>query len=131
MILRAELRKITRERLKDARALVNAGRYEGAMYLGGYVVELALKERICRTLRWSGFPQTAGEFQNFRSFRTHNLDVLLILSGVEDRIKARYFSEWTAVASWNPEMRHNVVAGTTRADAERRVRAAGTLLRVL
>lgn len=102
MISRNELRKIARERLKDAKALLRAGRYDGAIYLGGYVVEIALKERICKTLRWSGFPQTRGEFQNFSSFRTHDLDVLLSLSGVETLIKTKYLAEWSAVAHLGP-----------------------------
>lgn len=49
MIDLTELRKIAEERLKDAEALLAAGRYDGAIYLGGYVVELGLKRRICVT----------------------------------------------------------------------------------
>ena len=56
MIDRTELRKIASERLKDADALLAADRYDGAIYLGGYVVELALKSRICVVLNWKGFP---------------------------------------------------------------------------
>jgi HEPN domain-containing protein len=66
MIDRAELRKIARERLNDAKELLKAGRYDSAIYLGGYVVEIALKSRICKILKWKGFPQTRGEFQNFK-----------------------------------------------------------------
>ncbi|MGH9933419.1 MAG: HEPN domain-containing protein [Pyrinomonadaceae bacterium] len=90
MIEHGELLKIAEERLKDAEALLAAGRYDGAIYLGGYVVELALKSRICRTLNWKSFPQTTGEFQNYRSFKTHDLDVLLSLSGTEDKIKTGF-----------------------------------------
>ena len=35
MISRTELRKIARERLKDAEVLLKEGRYDGAIYLGG------------------------------------------------------------------------------------------------
>lgn len=131
MISRNELRKIARERLKDAKALLRAGRYDGAIYLGGYVVEIALKERICKTLRWSGFPQTRGEFQNFSSFRTHDLDVLLSLSGVETLIKTKYLAEWSAVAAWDPEARYNPIGSVIKTDADSLVEAARTLLRVL
>ncbi|HBB88531.1 MAG TPA: hypothetical protein DC047_13040 [Blastocatellia bacterium] len=71
MIEHGELLEIAEERLKDAEALLAAGRYDGAIYLGGYVVELALKSCICRILNWKGFPQTRSEFQNYQSFRTH------------------------------------------------------------
>lgn len=69
MIDRTELRKIARERLKDAEALLAAARYDGAIYLGGYVVELSLKSRICKNLSWKRFPQTGGEFKNYQSFQ--------------------------------------------------------------
>ncbi len=56
-------------------------RYDGAVYLAGYTVELALKARICEVLNWSGYPATSKEFDGYRSFRTHDLRVLLSLSG--------------------------------------------------
>jgi hypothetical protein len=45
-------------RLKDAKALLAAKRYDGSVYLCGYSVEIGLKARICRTLKWDGFPST-------------------------------------------------------------------------
>src|SRR5438309_9850942 len=131
MINRTELRKIARERLKAAEALVTAGRYDGAIYLDGYVVEIALKSRVCKVLKWKTFPQTRGEFQNFQSFKTHDLDVLLSLSGAEDKIKTRYFAEWSAVATWDPEARYNPIGSASRTDAELLVEAARKLLSAL
>jgi hypothetical protein len=90
MIARGELRRIARARLGDAEALFAAHRYDGAMYLCRYAVELALKARICRTLHWDGFPSTAGEFASYQSFRTHNLDVLLNLAGLVQSIPTRF-----------------------------------------
>lgn len=87
MISVAELDKIARARLEDAQVLLDAGRFDGAAYLCGYAVEIALKARICRTLNWADFPSTGGEFQAYRSFQTHDLRVLLRLSGQEERIK--------------------------------------------
>ena len=131
MMSRIELRKIAHERLRDAEVLFKEGRYDGAIYLGGYVVEIALKGRICKVLNWKGFPQTRSEFQNFQSFRTHDLDVLLSLSGVEDRIRTKYLIEWSAVANWDPEARYNPVGNTKKADAQLLVEAARRLLGVL
>jgi len=131
MIDRTELRKIARERLKDAEVLLKAGRYDGAIYLGGYVVEIALKSRICKILKWKGFPQTRSEFQNFQSFRTHDLDVLLSLSGAEDKIKTKYLAEWSAVATWDPEARYNPIGSASKTDAELLIEAARKLLGVL
>ncbi len=131
MIDRADLRNVASERLKDAEALLAAGRYDGAIYLGGYVVELALKSQICLLLNWKGFPQTKGEFQHYQSFRTHNLDVLLSLSGTEDKIKTRHLAEWSAVAAWDPEARYNPIGSAKKSDAELLVEAAKTLLGAL
>jgi hypothetical protein len=91
MIALAELDNIAAARLEDARTLLAAGRFDGATYLCGYVVEVALKARICRVLNWPEFPSTGGEFQAYRSFQTHELDVLLRLSGQEPRIKQNHF----------------------------------------
>lgn len=122
---------MARGRLKDAQALLDAGRYDGAIYLGGYVVEIALKNKICKTLKWSGFPQTNKEFQGYQSFKTHDLNVLLSLSGMEAQIKTNYVTEWSAVIIWDPELRYNLIGSTSNTAAEELIQAAQTLLRVL
>src|SRR3972149_4648130 len=70
MLTRSELLKIAEARLKDAKVLFNSKRYDGGIYLCGYAVEVALKARICSTLRWNGYPMTSNEFKNFQSFKT-------------------------------------------------------------
>src|SRR3989442_14934661 len=109
MISVAELDNIARARIEDAKVLLTAGRYDGATYLCGYAVEVALKARICRVLNWPEFPSTGGEFQAYRSFQTHELEVLLRLSGQEMRIKQDHFAPWNRVASWKVEARYTVV----------------------
>ena len=42
----AELQKMAEERLKDAKALIDGGRWEFAYYAAGYAVECALKSCI-------------------------------------------------------------------------------------
>ena len=81
MILLAELQNLSVARLEDAKILLSVGRFDGATYLCGYSVELGLKARICRILGWSEFPSTGNEFHAYRTFQTHELDVLLRLSG--------------------------------------------------
>lgn len=67
MLTRAELLKIAEARLKDAEVLFHSKRYDGAIYLCGYAVEVALKARICSTLHWYGYPMTSNEFKNVAS----------------------------------------------------------------
>src|SRR6266705_3045443 len=85
MIPTADLKSIARARLNDAKVLLKGRRLDGAVYLCGYAVEMALKARLCRTLKWSGFPETGAEFQGLQSIKTHNLEILLRLSGVEGK----------------------------------------------
>lgn len=101
MIATSDLRAIAKARLRDAQVLLRAKRFDGAFYLCGYSVELALKSRICRTLKWSGFPQTGQEFSGLQSVKSHDLEVLLRFSGIEDRIKRKCLSEWSVVLDWN------------------------------
>lgn len=131
MLTRRELKQIARARLKDAEVLFGAKRYDGASYLCGYAVEIALKAKICDTLKWKGFPSTNKEFENYHSFKTHSLDVLLTLSGVEDKIKKGYLTEWSVVAEWDPEARYKPVGKVSEADSRLMIESTKTLTRVL
>ena len=124
----ADLKAIARARLADAVALLKAGRFDGSAYLSGYVVELALKARICTTLKWPGFPEKRSEFEGLQNFKTHDLDVLLRLSGREQYIKVNLFPEWTVVSQWNPEARYQAVGTVTAATAQNMISAAQKIL---
>lgn len=106
-------------------------RTDGAAYLCGYAVELALKARICKTLNWAGFPEKRSEFENYSSFKTHKLDVLLALSGQEQRIKNDHFSEWSFVASWDPEARYRAVGQADTMQVALMLASAETLVKAL
>ena len=108
MLSIADLRTLSAARLEDAHTLLSAGRPEGAYYLCGYAVELALKARVCETLRWDGFPETRSEFGHLQSFRTHELAMLLHLSGVEREIVTEMKDDWDKVSTWNPEIRYKL-----------------------
>lgn len=131
MIPVGELDRLAQARLEDAKALVAAARYDGAVYLCGYAVEVALKSRICRILNWKDFPSTTSEFQAYRSFQTHELDVLLRLSGQEQRVKQQHFAFWNTVAVWKAESRYSIVGSVQKVDAESMVSAADELLKIL
>lgn len=131
MIARADLEKTARAHLRDA-AILNRNRsYDGAVYLCGYAVEIALKARICQTLRWAGFPSTSAEFQHVKSVQTHNFEALLLFSGVEARIKPALATDWSILKTWTPEQRYSPVGTQTVADAAAIIAAARALLKVL
>jgi len=122
------IKKIARARLRDAEVLAVSNRFEDAIYLCGYAVELGLKARICKALKWSGFPSTRKEFEGYQSFKTHDLDVLLHLTGIEDRIKTKLLAEWSAVAAWDPESRYNPIGNASSSDAQLMITSAKLLL---
>lgn len=131
MISLEELENLCRDRIREAEALTKAELYDGAYYLCGYAIEIGLKKRICQTLGWKdGYPKTEGEFKNLTSFKTHDLDVLLHLSGIEDKIKKNYFSEWSIVIGWKPDIRYTSRSKTAET-ISRMLSAAKKLLKAI
>ena len=127
----SDIRTIAQARIIDGEILLKSDRYDGAIYLCGYAVEIALKERICRTLGWPGYPSTKREFANYLSFRTHNLGVLLSLSGSEQKIKTNFLAEWSIVAEWDPEMRYKPIGSANKQEAELMIESSKKLMSVL
>ncbi|HET6401435.1 MAG TPA: hypothetical protein VFH95_08560 [Candidatus Kapabacteria bacterium] len=99
----SDLKQLATEHLDDARALLGAQRFAGAIYLAGYAVECALKFRICDTLGWEEFPLT----KEHRALKSHDLNFLLSFTGKLEEIKRKYSIAWQIVEKWNPEMRYN------------------------
>ena len=131
MISVQELKKIASARIEDAEALYQNKRFDGAVYLCGYAVELTLKARICKTLKWSGFPSTKSEFQLLQSFKTHRLDLLLSLSGQESKIKTGYLADWSIVANWDSETRYSIIGTISRTEASDMIESAKTIVKAL
>jgi len=66
----------SRRRLEDAVVLHNQKRCTGAIYLGGYAIECALKSLICYEERKNNFKDTT-VFQKVQGASLHNLTNLL------------------------------------------------------
>ena len=94
-------------------------------------IETALKARICRTLKWSGYPDTRKEFEGFQSFRTHDFETLLHLSGIENKIKTNYFDAWNTVVNWDPNVRYSAIGSTSSQEAADMIQSTQALLGVL
>ena len=107
----ARLEDLALARLTDAETMRDQGRYDGGLYLCGYAVELALKVRICKTLDWPGFPETQNELRIFKQFHSHDLEMLLKLTGRERRIRNQLINEWSYITTrWSPEMRYQALS---------------------
>jgi len=77
-LTRNDLKKLARLRLKEAESLYRQGLYDGCVYLCGYVVECALKARICKFLKLSKYPSD----EHGKIFKTHNFGILKLLAGL-------------------------------------------------
>lgn len=123
MISKPDLKKLINRYLQDSKVLLDHKRYASSVYLAGYAVELALKYRICRLLRFgNGYPENPVEFKiytrskskltgttikDIRDLKIHNLRGLLFYSGEEIYILKNYSSEWNIVKSWDVLLRYN------------------------
>jgi hypothetical protein len=109
MILISELEKIANTRLADAEWLIKGQRFDGAIYLCGYCLEIAFKVRLCRNASRSDFPETSNEFKsnNLKNWQTHSLMDLAKLCNLDGELKKKHRREFYSVeAAWNVEMRY-------------------------
>lgn len=127
MLKQDEMQGIVKERLEEADILCRNGKLDGAVYLCGYAVEIGLKARICRTLGWTEFPDS----REYQSFKTHDLDVLLHLSGVESKVKDDNRYEWSGVAFWDSNFRYKPIGSSSETVAKDMIAAARELLHAL
>jgi len=63
------------------------------------------------------------------SFKKHNFDDLLHLSGVEEKIKRFHLSEWLTVKVWNPGLRYSCVVSLNKKQAARRREEVSDMIR--
>lgn len=123
---RDELKELAKTRLREAKALFNCGLYDGSYYLAGYVVELSLKARICRVLDTDNYPES-GELS--RSFKTHKLDDLLLLAGLERKFEQakianpNLLTNWSLVTQWKEQFRYEPVGSSPRLHAQNTIAA--------
>ena len=110
-----------RERLEDARALLTAGRYGGAVYVGGYAVECALK-----SVHLSHVP--AGErpaaLAGYRTARSHDYQHLVALCERRRAVVPDDVLRVIRGSGWATDLRYDP-ANVDRRDGEAFVRSAG------
>lgn len=126
---KTDIKKIAISKLKDAEVLFKNKRYDGAVYTCGYAIELGLKYQTCKRLRWTQYPP--GNKENYKSFKTHNLDTLLSFTGKENAIKNNHLNDWSTARDWDPEDRYNPVGKISQTDAKNMIQSIRTLLKLL
>ena len=106
--------KASIHRLDDARALFNAARWRGAMYMAGYAVECLLKTKLmriygCRTLRELEHElQRRGLLAEQATVFTHHLELLLRLTQRMNQLRQHraLWPQFTLVNRWLPAWRY-------------------------
>lgn len=105
------------ERLADSQCLLAGGRYASAISLALYALEISLKVRLCERLDLDALP---------KPFEIHELDELLLLCGLKNRLDDPIFSgvktNWgilvTGVARHVNDLRYLPGSSVTKAQAE-------------
>ena len=109
----SEQSKASKHRLDDARALLNAVRWRGAMYMAGYALECLLKTKLmqmysCRNLReLEDELQQRGVLEMQATVFTHQLELLLRLTQSMDRLRQNrlLWPQFNLVNRWLPAWR--------------------------
>src|SRR3989304_4763855 len=128
---RDDLRRLSRVRLQEMRTLLGSGNYEGAYYLGGYVIECGLKACIARQTRRYNFPERKAVNESY----THNLNQLLRVAGLqglfeqEVRRNPGFGVNWGVVKDWSEESRYERRTRTQATDLYRAMTGRNGVLR--
>jgi hypothetical protein len=107
---RTDLQGLAEDRVLDAKALLDSGRWSGAYYLAGYAVECALKACIAKQTSLHDFPDKAFAQKAF----THDMLELLELAGLRLQLKLdttpaanpQLGLNWQRVKDWNERARY-------------------------
>jgi HEPN domain-containing protein len=111
----AELRRMTEERLKDARALLKGKRWEFAYYSAGYAVECALKSCLLVRMVVTGWVFDEAN-KKVEACRTHDFSDLIDIAGMRDELNRKlqasalarddFVANWRTVNQWRVASRY-------------------------
>ena len=108
-----DIRTLADLRINEAENLNNIGFPDGAFYLAGYAVELYLKAKICENLNLPTFyTQYAPKTDLSKTFLIHNLDRLILLSGLLPKFESEksndpvFLSHWLKIEQWSEKSRY-------------------------
>ena len=105
---RRELQELSRIRLREARALLNAGLSDGAYYLAGYAVECALKACIAKGTFRHEFPDK----KKVEASYLHSIRDLVKVAGLDDSWKEQtatdpsFRNNWEIAQAWSEQGRY-------------------------
>src|SRR2546430_663920 len=111
----AELRQMAEERIKDAKALLDGGRWEFAYYAAGYAVECALKSCLLARMVLTGWVFNE-EVKKVDECRPHEFMKLMEIAGLRNELNAQraasaaaggdFVANWDTVTLWKVTSRY-------------------------
>ncbi len=115
---KAEFQALAEERLLEAKALLDVEKWDGAYYMAGYAVELALKACIIKTLMATdAFPDKDIVKQCY----THAIETLVVAAKLDVARKSASDADrdlrnnWTTAKDWSEQKRYHRI---DKAEAE-------------
>ena len=110
----SEQAKAGKHRMDDARALLDADRWRGAMYMAGYSIECLLKTKLMRMFSCRHLRELEDELQGKgilpaqATVFTHQLELLLRLTNAIDRLRQneQNWRMFNMVNRWIPAWRY-------------------------
>src|SRR5947209_2389802 len=105
---RADLQKLSRERLGDAKLLMDHRRYGAAYYLCGYVIECALKACIAKRMRRHEFPDKKLVNDAYSDDIAKLADLAQLRAALDSRKKSdpQFVAYWDVVTHWSEQSRY-------------------------
>ncbi|MDA8611364.1 hypothetical protein N9L18_00675 [Candidatus Pacebacteria bacterium] len=99
----AELKNISRARIKTSDTLIEAKDWDGAAQMMGLALECALKSVICKTLNLSNYPESHKDGDIPKLFMCHKFDRLALLGGLDENFSSDgdkdVFQNWSEFTS--------------------------------
>ncbi len=105
---RTDFQKLSAARRREAKHLLDERQFDGAYYLAGYTVELALKAVIAKSFLRHTWPEKDFVIK----IQTHDLGKLVELAGLESIRKQEiaadtdFLINWQTVKDWNEQSRY-------------------------
>lgn len=115
-----DFKNIAKNRLKTVDILISNQEWGVAVYLMGFVLECILKASACNTLNLKVYPEIkiTKNQQITNYFRTHDFDMLLVVSGMSDIFElsgkgasswSGFTQEYTKIGKWT-DIRYEVLS---------------------
>jgi len=122
---RADLQRLSRLRIQEARSLYRLRHYSGAYYLAGYAIECALKASIAKETQKHDFPDKTRVQNSYVHKPAELLGVanLSQLFQIARQSNPKLQASWNIVNNWSEQSRYAV---WTRADADAMIVAVGS-----